>query len=472
MARKRKNRIVEFIRLNNYATEGKALGKKEGKVYFVENGVPGDLVDVFVLKNRKDYAKAKIHRLIEPSPQRIEPFCSHFEWCGGCKWQFLDYETQLQYKQQIVTDTLKRIGKLDLPEVLPIAGAKPTTYYRNKMEYSFSHTRWLTPEEIESEEIIEQKPSLGMHVPGFYDKIVDIEHCYLQDDIANKIRNSVRTYALENGFSFFNIQKKEGLLRTMFIRNTTLNEWMVIINYYDDEPDKIIQLLTHLEEKFPQITSFHYVHNNKGNDTIFDLPITCWIGKGFINEQLGDLIFKISPKSFFQTNSYQAKTLYDIVLKFADLKPTDLVYDLYSGTGTIGLYIAKHCKQVIGIESIEDAVRDAKLNKSNNLIDNAEFYAGEVRSLFEEVVEKHGKADVIIVDPPRAGLHKTAVELLLKAKAPKLIYVSCNPATQARDLSLMAPQYQIKQYQPVDMFPHTYHIENVVELFLKDDQVS
>jgi len=261
-------------------------------------------------------------------------------------------------------------------------------------------------------------------------------------------------------------------LRTMFIRNTTLNEWMIIVNFYDDEPEKIIQLLVHLEKEFPQITSFHYVHNNKGNDTIFDLPVTCWKGKGYINEQLGDLIFKISPKSFFQTNSYQAKSLYDIVLKFAELKPTDLVYDLYSGTGTIGLYLSKHCQQVIGIESIEDAVSDAKLNKSNNQIDNAEFYAGEVRSLFEEVVAKHGKADVVIVDPPRAGLHKTAVELLLKAKVPKIIYVSCNPATQARDLGLMEQQYQIKQYQPIDMFPHTYHIENVVELVLKDENLT
>ncbi len=470
MARRRRNKIVEFIRLNNFATEGKALGRKEGKVYFVENGVPGDLVDVIVVKNRTDYAKAKIHRLIEPSPERIEPFCSHFEWCGGCKWQFLDYENQLKYKQQIVTDTLKRIGKLTLPEPLPIAGAKPTTYYRNKMEYSFSHTRWLTPQEIENEEIIEQEPALGMHVPGFYDKIVDIQHCYLQDDLANQIRNWVKSYALENDLSFFNIQQQEGLLRTMFIRNTTLNEWMIIMNFYEDEPKKIIELLSHLEQAFPQITSFHYVHNNKGNDTITDLPITCWKGKGYINEQLGDLTFKISPKSFFQTNSYQAKTLYDIVLKFANLKLSDVVYDLYSGTGTIGLYMAKYCKQVIGIESIEDAVLDAQINKNNNQINNATFYAGEVRSLFEEVVQKHGKADVIIVDPPRAGLHKTAVELLLQSNAPKIIYVSCNPATQARDLSLMEHQYDIKQYQPVDMFPHTYHIENVVELVLKEGE--
>jgi len=467
MARKKRNRIVENIRLEDYATEGKAIGRKEGKVYFVENGVPGDLVDIFVMKNKKDYAKAKVHRLIEPSVKRIEPFCSHFEWCGGCKWQFLDYEKQLNYKQQIVTNTLKHIGKLDLPKALPIAGAKPTTYYRNKMEYSFSHTRWLTPQEIESEEIIEQQPSLGMHVPGFYDKIVDIQHCYLQDDTANKIRNSVKSYALQNGFSFFNIPKKEGLLRTMFIRNTTLNEWMVIINYYENDPEKIIQLLGHLEENFPQITSYHYVNNSKANDTILDLPITCWKGKGYINEKLGDLIFKISPKSFFQTNSYQAKTLYDIILKFADLKPTDLVYDLYSGTGTIGLYLAKHCKQVIGIESVADAVADAHINKENNQIKNAEFYTGEVRLLFEEVSQKHGRADVVIVDPPRAGLHKTAVSLLLKTKASKIIYVSCNPATQARDLGLMAHQYDIKQYQPIDMFPHTYHIENVVELVLK-----
>jgi len=468
MARKRRNKIVEDIRLEDYATEGKAIGRKEGKVYFVENGVPGDLVDVFVMKNKTDYAKAKVHRLIDPSPKRIEPFCSHFEWCGGCKWQFLDYETQLHYKQQIVTDTLKRIGKLTLPEVSTIAGATKSTYYRNKMEYSFSDKRWLTPQEIESDEIIEQQPALGMHVPGFFDKIVDIQHCYLQDDIANQIRNSVRAYALENGLSFFKIQKKEGLLRTMFIRNTTLNEWMVIVTFYEDEPEKIVDLLKHLEKNFPQITSLHYVHNPKGNDTIFDLEVTCWKGKGYINEQLGELTFKISPKSFFQTNSYQAKTLYDIVLKFANLKATDLVYDLYAGTGTIGLYLAKHCKQVIGIESVADAVADAHINKENNQIENAEFYTGEVRSLFEEVSQKHGQADVIIVDPPRAGLHKAAVALLLKTNAPKIIYVSCNPATQARDLSLMAHQYQIKQYQPVDMFPHTYHIENVVELVLKD----
>jgi len=467
MARRQKNRVVENIALESYATEGKAIGRKEGKIYFVENGVPGDVADIWITKNKKDYAKAKVHQLITPSPERIAPFCSHFEWCGGCKWQFLPYEKQATYKQQIVVDTLQRIGKLLLPECLPIISADQHQYYRNKMEYSFSNKRWLTPEEIESQENINQSPALGMHVPGFFDKIVDIEHCYLQHDLGNQIRNAVKQYALENNLSFYDIRNQNGLLRTMFIRNTTLNEWMVIITYFEPEHQKIIGLLEFLEEQFSQITSFHYVYNNKGNDTIFDQEVTCWKGKGFINEQLGGLTFKISPKSFFQTNTYQAIKLYDVVQQFTDLKSTDVLYDLYSGTGTIGLYLAQYCKTVIGIESNEDSVKDAKINQQHNNIENAHFYAGEVREMLQEVLTKHGSPSALIIDPPRAGLHKTALELVLQTKASKIVYVSCNPATQARDLSLMSDNYEIEAFQPVDMFPHTYHIENVALLKLK-----
>lgn len=464
MARRRKNKIVENITLENYATEGKAIGRKEGKVYFVENGVPGDVANIWITRNKKDYAKAKVHQLITPSPERIEPFCSHFEWCGGCKWQFLDYQKQAAYKQQIVVDTLTRIGKLQLPESLPIVAADQHQYYRNKMEYSFCNKRWLTPAEIEEKETITQTPALGMHVPGFFDKIVDIQHCYLQHDLGNKIRNAVKQYALENELSFYDIQNKNGLLRTMFIRNTTLNEWMVIVTYFEPEHQKIISLLEFLEQAFPQITSFHYVHNNKANDTIFDQKVNCWKGKGYINEQMGGLTFKISPKSFFQTNTHQAIKLYNVVKDFAGLKPTDVLYDLYSGTGTIGLFLAAHCKTIIGIESNEDSVKDAKINQQLNHIENAYFYAGEVREKLNEVLLKHGPPNVLVIDPPRAGLHKTALELVLQTKAKKIVYVSCNPATQARDLSLMIKDYTIEALQPVDMFPHTYHIENVVQL--------
>jgi len=464
MGRNRRNKIVENITLENYATEGKAIGRNQGKVYFVENGVPGDVANILVTKNKKDYAIAKVQQLINPSPERIEPFCAHFEWCGGCKWQYLSYEKQASYKQQIVTETLIRIGKLQLPKSLPIVTADQHQYYRNKMEYSFSNKRWLTPQEIQSEEKIKQSPSLGMHVPGFFDKIIDIKHCYLQDDLGNQIRNAVKKYALENHLSFYDILNKNGLLRTMFIRNTTLNEWMVIITYFEPQHQKILDLLVFLEQQFPQITSYHYVHNNKGNDTIYDQEVKCWKGKGFINEQLGDLTFKISPKSFFQTNTHQAVKLYNVVKQFANLQPNDVLYDLYSGTGTIGLYLAQYCKKVIGVESNKDAVKDAKINQQLNSIENAHFYTGEIRQALNDVLAKHGAPNVVIVDPPRAGLHKTALELVLQTKAQKIVYVSCNPATQARDLSLMSAHYKIEAFQPVDMFPHTYHIENVALL--------
>lgn len=464
MGRRRKNKIVENITLESYATEGKAIGRKEGKVFFVENGVPGDLVDIWITKNKKDYAKAKVHKIITPSAERITPFCNHFEWCGGCKWQFLSYEKQARYKQQIVIDTLERVGKLKLPKSLPIVAADQHQYYRNKMEYSFSNKRWLTPAEIESEEHITQTPALGMHVPGFFDKIVDIEHCYLQHNLGNQIRNAVKQYALKNNLSFYDIQNKEGLLRTMFIRNTTLNEWMVIVTYFEPQHQKIIDLLEFLEQQFPQITSFHYVHNSKANDTIFDQKVEHWKGKGFINEQMDNLTFKISPKSFFQTNTYQAIKLYEVVKQFAELKTSDVLYDLYSGTGTIGLYLAQYCKTVIGIESNEDSVKDATINQQLNNIENAHFYAGEVREQLQNVLNEHGPPNVVVIDPPRAGLHKMALELVLQTQATKIVYVSCNPATQARDLSLMVPHYNIQKFQPVDMFPHTYHIENVVLL--------
>ena len=463
----RRKKIIENLLLEDFVTEGQAIGRQDGKVYFVTNGVPGDVANVLLKKNKKDYGKGSLHKLISPSEMRIEPFCAHFEWCGGCKWQYLSYANQLIFKQKIVTDTLKRLGKIDLPKPLPIIGAQPNVAYRNKMEYSFSNTRWLTPDEIASDEIIENSPSVGLHVPGFYDKIVDIEKCYLQDEFADKIRNEVKRYALEKNISFINIRTKEGFIRSMFIRNSTLNEWMVnmVFNYYDKE--LVESFMQHLVNTFPEIDAFHYMINEKLNDTVFDLECITVKGPGFITEQIGHLKFQISPLSFFQTNSYQAKNLYDVVKSFANLSKDDLVYDLYSGTGTIGMYLANNCKQVIGIESNADSVKDAFRNAKLNDIENVDFYDGEVRARLQEAIANYGKPDVAIIDPPRVGLHKDAIEQLIELKPKKIVYVSCNPATQARDLNILDEHYTVKQYQPVDMFPHTYHIENVAELILK-----
>ena len=465
MARKRK--ILENLKIVDVGAKATGVAKHEGKVVFVENAIPGDVVDVLLTKNKTDWAKGRVQNLKEKSQYRIDAFCNHFKYCGGCKWQNVDYKAQLNFKEKLVKDAIERIGKVSDAKHLPILGAEKTTFYRNKMEYSFSSERWKTQEEIASGKEIKANPALGLHVPKFFDKIVDIEKCYLQDAFADKIRNEVREYAIENDLKFFDIRKQNGFLRTLIIRNTSIGEWMVILSFYEFDNKKMFALLTHLSEKFPEINSLCYAVNPKGNDTLYDIDIESFKGEPYIFEELGGLKFKISPKSFFQTNSYQAQNLYDKTAEFAALTGKEVVYDLYSGTGTIGLYLAKNAKKIVGIETVEDAVVDANINKELNNITNANFYTGEVKDNIEKIIENEGKADVVIVDPPRVGLHPKVVEQLLQLSAPKIVYVSCNPATQARDLEMLSGKYKLVKYQPVDMFPHTYHIENVAELVLK-----
>jgi len=462
--RRKKPVIIENVEITNIAAKAKGLAKVDGKVYFVDDAIPGDVANIYVYKNKKDYAFAKIKRLIKGSQNRIKPFCTHFRDCGGCKWQYLNYENQLKYKAQIVDESFERIAKENELNALSIVACEKTTFYRNKMEYSFSHDRWKTKQEIEDFEFLEPEPALGFHVPGFFDKIVDIDKCWLQNDFANSIRNLVRDFAKENSIEFWHIKKQEGFLRNLIIRNTRLKDWMVVLIVAENDQNTIVKILEHIHEKHPKIKSLQYVINSKANDTIYDLPVHLYKGQDYIYESIGDLKFKITAKSFFQTNSFQAKVLYDITKDFAQLSGEEVVYDLYSGTGTIGLYFAQQAKKIVGIETVEDAVEAAKENAALNNIENAKFYCGEVRKIIDDVIEKEGKADLVVIDPPRMGLHGKVIEQLIELNAPKIVYVSCNPATQARDVLLLKDKYKLIKYQPVDMFPHTYHIENVALL--------
>lgn len=469
MAR-RKHKIVKNLPIDKLVAEGKGLVRQEGKVIFVEGAVPGDVVDVRIYKKKKDFSLAKVINIVSPSPDRVAPFCSHFGSCGGCKWQYLTYSKQLEYKQQIVEESLRRVGKLDFPNMLPILGTDPSIYYRNKMEFTFSNRRWLTKAEIEQAEgEIINRNALGFHVPGMYDRIVDIQHCYLQGDNSNDIRNAIRQYALDNELSFYDINSHQGFLRNLLIRTSTLGELMIIVSFGQDQPEAITALMEFCLANFPQLTSLHYVVNTKRNDSLYDQDIKTYHGRGYIYEQLDKWKYKISPKSFFQTNSYQAVNLYNTILLFANLQGTETVYDLYTGTGSIGIFISDHCKQVVGIEEVAAAIEDAKYNAQINKVPNASFYAGDVKELLTQtLVAKHGKPDVLITDPPRAGMHKDVVKMLLTIAPNRIVYVSCNPVTQARDLQLLSEKYTIEKLQAVDMFPHTYHIENVAALQLKE----
>jgi len=467
---RRRRRIIESLEITDLVAEGKGLTRQEDKVIFVENAIPGDVVDVKIKKNKKSYAVGTVWQLVKPSPDRIEPFCKHFESCGGCKWQFLAYEKQLFFKEKIVKDNFERLGKLDTSTMLPIIGSVKTKNFRNKMEFTFSNNRWILPEEAENETEITEWNAVGFHVPKMFNKIVDITECHLQESPSNEIRNAVRDFALENKFTFYNLMKHGGLLRNLLIRSSVKGELMVILSCGEPQMENIEALLTHLDEKFPQIDSLHYVVNQKLNDTLYDQDIVTWKGKGYINEYLEELKFKISPKSFFQTNPYQALSLYNVVRTFADLKGDELVYDLYTGTGSIALFMARYCKKVIGVEEVADAIKDAKFNAEENNLSNSEFFVGDVKNEFNKTfVEKHGHPDLLITDPPRAGLHGDVVQNILEILPERIIYVSCNPATQTRDLALMMECYKIEKIQPVDMFPHTYHIENVVLLSKRNE---
>lgn len=467
MSRKMKNKVITKIQIERIAAEGKCLGHYEGKVVFVNNVAPGDIVDIRITKGKSSFMEGEAIAFHEYSKERTDPFCSHFGTCGGCKWQHINYELQKTYKRQQVIDQFTRIGKVAIPEVLPIIGSNRTQYYRNKLDFTFSNSRWLTRDEINSGETFERN-ALGFHIPKMFDKIIDIEHCYLQGGISNEVRNKLREFALQNSLSFYDLRKQEGLLRNLIIRTTSIGENMVIVQFGENDPHGIEQVMQFLKISFPSITSLLYLVNLKKNETLHDQEIITFYGKDYIEERMEDLKFRIGPKSFYQTNSEQAYELYRVAREFAALKGDEVVYDLYTGTGTIANFIAKNAKAVIGIEYVEAAIEDAKLNSKVNGLDNTSFYAGDMKDLLnDDFLKNHPKPDLIITDPPRAGMHEDVVNMLLRLEAPKIVYVSCNPATQARDIALLAEKYQVDKIQPVDMFPQTYHVENVVRLTLK-----
>lgn len=463
VGRKKLKPVYEGLKIEDIGSEGKAIARTGEMVVFTTYAVPGDIVDLQVTKKRSKYAEATIIRFHKYSDDRAEVFCEHFGVCGGCKWQILPYEKQLFYKQKQVKDQLQRIGKIELPELLPILRSEKDTFYRNKLEFTFSSRRWLTHEELNSD--IENYNALGFHVPGLFDKIININKCWLQPEPSNKIRNYIYKYAVENGLSFFDIKNKTGFLRTLIIRTSTTGEIMVILSFFHEDEKIRKELLSSIQNEFPEITSLLYVINAKGNDTITDQSIECFSGREYIFEQMEDLKFKIGPKSFYQTNSEQAYNLYKVVRDFAQLKGNEVVFDLYTGTGTIANFVAKFAKKVVGIEYIPEAIADAKENSSLNNITNTVFYAGDIKDILNtNFYSKNGIPDVIITDPPRAGMHTDVVESINHSGASKIVYVSCNPATQARDLALMDSIYKVIKIQPVDMFPQTHHVENVVLL--------
>ena len=462
-----KNKVIPNLRIERIAAEGKCVAHHEGKVVFVQNVAPGDLIDVRITKGKSSFMEGEAIEFHEYSNDRVDPFCSHFGTCGGCKWQHINYDLQKQYKRQQVLDQFTRIAKVDITEVLPILGSEKTRYYRNKLDFTFSNNRWLTKEEINSGEKF-QRNALGFHIPKMFDKIIDIDHCYLQGNISNDVRNEVRKFAIQEGLTFFDLRNQIGLLRNLIIRTTSTEEVMVIVQFGEDDPAGIEKVMGFIHEKFPQITSLLFIVNLKKNETFHDQEVITFKGRDYIEEEMEGLKFRIGPKSFYQTNSDQAYELYKVAREFAALQGSEVVYDLYTGTGTIANFIAKKAKQVIGIEYVEEAIQDAKLNSKINGIENTIFYAGDMKDIFnDDFLMMHEKPDVIITDPPRAGMHEDVVRMMLKFNAPKIVYVSCNPATQARDIALLAEKYDVIKVQPVDMFPQTYHVENVVLLTLR-----
>jgi 23S rRNA (uracil1939-C5)-methyltransferase len=467
MSRKMKNKIIPNLRVERIGAEGKCIAHHEGKVVFVQHVAPGDLIDVRITRGKSSFMEGEAIAIHEYSDDRVTPFCKHFGVCGGCKWQHINYDLQKKYKWQQVFDQFTRIAKVEIPEIQAIIGSKETQYYRNKLDYTFSNNRWLTKEEILSGQEF-QRNALGFHIPKMYDKIVDIEHCHLQNGLSNEIRNSIRQFALQENLAFYDIRNQIGLLRNLIIRTSSTNESMVIVQFGENNPEAIQSVMEFIKRKFPEITSLLYVVNLKKNETFHDLDIITFAGKHYIEEEMEGLKFRIGPKSFYQTNSQQAYELYKITRDFADLKGDEVVYDLYTGTGTIANFVAKKAKQVIGIEYVEAAIQDAKLNAEVNGIKNTLFFAGDMKDMLNETfINQYQKPDVIITDPPRAGMHEDVLKMLLKIEAAKVVYVSCNPATQARDIAILGEKYDVSKIQPVDMFPQTYHVENVVLLTLK-----
>ncbi len=467
--------ILENINVIDASSDGQAVGRMEDFVVFIKGAVPGDIVDVQVTRKKNKFREGKVIKIHQPSDKRVLPVCSHFGTCGGCKWQNMSYDWQLFYKQKQVNDALTRLIKIELPEIQKIIPSQKSYTYRNKLEFTFSNKKWLTVEQIQDKSLafgegIDQisRNALGFHIPGSFDKILDIDTCYLQEEPSNAIRNEIKKYALENKLSFFDLREQIGLLRNIIIRSTSTGEWMLIIAFHYDAKEEIEKLLNHISDKFPQITSLQYVINSKRNDTISDLEIKLFKGNDSIYEQMENLKFKIGPKSFYQTNSEQAYELYKVTRDFASIKKTDIVYDLYTGTGTIANFVAHQAKKVVGVEYVPAAIEDAKINSNLNSISNTTFYAGDMKDVLNDTfINENGKPDVIITDPPRAGMHEDVTKKILEIEPHRIVYVSCNPATQARDLQLLDSKYKVIKVQPVDMFPQTHHVENVVLLEIR-----
>jgi 23S rRNA (uracil1939-C5)-methyltransferase len=464
---KKKFEILENIRIEEMVAEGKCLARHNNMVIFVAGVAPGDVVDLRITRKKKSFLEAEPVAFKEYSELRVQPFCEHFGVCGGCKWQHIPYDTQLHYKQKQVKDNLERIGKVALPPFDPILGSVKTRYYRNKLEFTFSNNGWLTNEQIKSGEEFNRN-ALGFHIPGRFDKILDIQHCYLQPGPSNAIRLEVRAYARANGLAFFDVVKQQGFLRNLIIRTANTGELMVLLQVYENAPEAIEGIMKHLEVTFPEITSLQYVVNSKGNETYHDLEVVCYKGLPYIHEEMEGIRFRVGPKSFYQTNANQAYELYRLAREFAGLTGNELVYDLYTGAGTIANFVARQSREVIGIEYVPSAIEDAKINSQINDITNTTFYAGDIKDILsDELIAKHGRPDVVITDPPRAGMHEDVVEKLLQVHPQRMVYVSCNPATQARDLELLSQKYDVARVQPVDMFPQTHHVENIILLTAK-----
>ncbi|ATA94625.1 23S rRNA (uracil(1939)-C(5))-methyltransferase RlmD [Capnocytophaga canimorsus] len=466
MKKKNQKLVFENIEVIDAGAKGKSVAKApDGRVIFLSDAVPGDVVDVQTTKKRNAYYEGFVIKLHKSSERRTEPVCEHFGYCGGCKWQNMSYKHQLFYKQKEVENNLKRLGKIELPEIQPILGSEKIYFYRNKMEFSFSDTRWLTPEEIKDSESIDNRNGLGFHISGAWDKILDVKKCHLQADPSNAIRLAVKQFALKHEMPFYSPRNQSGFLRSMMIRTASTGELMVVIQFFEENKTQRELLLDFLSEKFPQITSLQYIINGKANDSIYDQEIICYKGRDYIYEEMEGLRFKINAKSFYQTNSEQAYELYKVARDFAQLTGNELVYDLYTGTGTIAQFVAKKARKVVGVEAVPEAIEDAKVNAQNNNITNVSFFVGDMKNVFNEAfIAENGVPDLIITDPPRDGMHKDVVQQILNIAPPKVVYVSCNSATQARDLALMDAMYKVTRVQPVDMFPQTHHVENVVLL--------
>ncbi len=466
--RNKKNIIHENISITAISSEGYGIARIEGKVIFAEACIPGDVADVKIYKSKASYEEGKAIAIKSPSSDRVEPFCSHFGTCGGCKWQYATYEAQLKYKQEIVKSAFDRIAKVSLDNILPIVGCDETKYYRNKLEYTFSNKKWLTLEQVESGDENIVRDACGFHIPGLFDKVVDVDHCYLQGSISNDLRNAIKSFCIDQHYSFYDIREQKGFLRNLVVKTASTGQVLVMLVVGEDNDEKIEKVMRFIIDKFPSIDSLQYMINTKRNDSTYDLDAITYKGNAYIIEEFGAKKFKIGAKSFFQTNSRQGKHLYDIIKDFASLKKTDTVYDLYTGVGSIAIYLADDCKQMIGVEEVKEAIIDANENKLLNQQTNCQFYTGDVKNIINsDLYDAHGRPDVIITDPPRSGMHEKVVMELLHLEASTIVYVSCNPSTQARDIALLNEKYDVTKMQPVDMFPHTKHIENVALLKLR-----